>query len=89
MAEPRKGSTQLYGSLRTTRISTWDRLCPLYWALSSGPIGAAPEDEETGRDKLRRLLTTLRAAPSGRGVRIQWCGNIRANVATSMPFVDG
>ena len=53
------------------------------------PIGAAPEDEETGRDKLRRLLTTLRAAPSGRGVRIQWCGNIRAYVATSMPFVDG
>ena len=53
------------------------------------PIGAAPADETAGRDKLRGLLTTLRAAPSGRGVRIQWCGNIRAYVATSMPFVDG
>ena len=53
------------------------------------PIGASPEDESTGRDKLRRLLTTLRAAPSGRGVRIQWCGSIKAYVVTSMPFVDG
>jgi len=53
------------------------------------PIGVAPESAEVGREKLRRLLTALRNAPSGRGVRVQWCGNIRAYVATSMPFVDG
>ena len=53
------------------------------------PIGAAPEDEAAGSDKLRHLLTTLQAAPSSRGVRIQWCGTVRAYVATSMPFVDG
>ena len=53
------------------------------------PIGVAPESAEVGREKLRRLLTALRTAPPGRGVRVQWCGNIRAYVATSMPFVDG
>jgi hypothetical protein len=53
------------------------------------PIGVAPESVEGGREKLRRLLTALRTSPPGRGVRIQWCGNIRAYVATSMPFVDG
>jgi hypothetical protein len=53
------------------------------------PIGVAPESAEGGREKLRRLLTALRTSPPGRGVRIQWCGNIRAYVATSMPFVDG
>ena len=53
------------------------------------PIGAAPDDHQIGRDKLKRLLSTLRTAPPGRGVRVQWCANIRAYVATSMPFVDG
>ncbi len=53
------------------------------------PIGVAPESAEVGREKLRRLLTALRTAPPNRGVRVQWCGNIRAYVATSMPFVDG
>lgn len=53
------------------------------------PIGVAPESAEIGREKLKRLLTALRTAPPGRGVRVQWCGNIRAYVATSMPFVDG
>ena len=53
------------------------------------PIGSAPEDEQTGRDRLNRLLNILRTAPAGRGIRIQWCGNIRAHVATSMPLVDG
>ena len=53
------------------------------------PIGAAPENAHVGRTKMRRFLTTLRAAPPGRGVRIQWCANIKAYVATSMPFVDG
>lgn len=53
------------------------------------PIGVAPESAEVGREKLRRLLTALRTAPPGRGVRVQWCENIRAYVATSMPFVDG
>ena len=53
------------------------------------PVGASPADPQIGRDKLRRLLSALRAAPPGRGVRVQWCANIRAYVATSMPFVDG
>ena len=53
------------------------------------PIGVAPESTEGGREKLRGLLTVLRTAPPGRGVRVQWCGNIRAYVATSMPFVEG
>ena len=53
------------------------------------PIGAAPSDEQAGREILRRLLTTLQDAPPRRGVRIQWCGNINTYVATSMPFVDG
>lgn len=53
------------------------------------PIGAAPVDEQAGRDGLRQLLAKLRTAPAGRGVRIQWCANIKAYVATSMPFVDG
>lgn len=53
------------------------------------PIGAAPADESAGRDGLRQLLAKLRTAPAGRGVRIQWCANIKAYVATSMPFVDG
>jgi len=53
------------------------------------PIGVAPASAEVGREKLRRLLTALRTAPPGRGVRVQWCGNIRAYVATRMPFVDG
>jgi hypothetical protein len=53
------------------------------------PIGAPPIDEKNGRQALSGLLTELRDAPRGRGVRIQWCGNIKAYVATSMPFVDG
>src|SRR5262245_28928424 len=53
------------------------------------PIGVAPETSEAGLEKLRRLLTALRTAPSGRGVRVQWCANIRAYVATSMPLIDG
>jgi hypothetical protein len=53
------------------------------------PIGVAPQNTEVGREKLRHLLTMLRTAPPGRGVRVQWCANIRAYVATSMPFVDG
>ena len=48
------------------------------------PIGAAPVDEKNGRQALSDLLTELRAAPRGRGVRIQWCGNIKAYVATSV-----
>lgn len=53
------------------------------------PIGVPPESSEAAREQLRALLTTLRAAPRRRGVRVQWCGNIRAYVATSMPFVNG
>lgn len=53
------------------------------------PIGSPPEDESGGRTKLRRLIVTLRTAPPGRGVRIQWCRDIRAYVATTMPFIDG
>jgi hypothetical protein len=53
------------------------------------PIGSAPVDENEGRKALTDLLSELRAAPPRRGVRIQWCTNIKAYVATSMPFVDG
>jgi hypothetical protein len=53
------------------------------------PIGAAPANEYEGREKLTRMLSALGNAPTGRGVRIQWCATIKAYVATSMPFVDG
>jgi hypothetical protein len=53
------------------------------------PIGAAPVDESKAQNALSVLLTELRAAPRGRGVRIQWCRNIKAYVITSMPLVDG
>jgi len=61
---------------------------PFVFGAMQRPIGAPPEDKEAGRTKLGRLLTTLRTAPPGRGVRIQWCRNIKAYVATPMPFVD-
>jgi hypothetical protein len=53
------------------------------------PIGAAPAHPDEGRIELSHLLRQLSAAPAGRGVRIQWCRNIKAYVATSMPFVEG
>src|SRR5262249_48620570 len=53
------------------------------------PIGSAPVNEEEGRKALTDVLSELRAAPPRRGIRIQWCANIKAYVATSMPFIDG
>lgn len=53
------------------------------------PIGTAPADELLGREKLRQLLVELRGAQPGHGVRVQWCRDIAAYVATTMPFVDG
>ena len=53
------------------------------------PIGQRIVNEHEGRAALRDLILALKRAPQGRGVRIQWCRNIKAYVATSMPFVDG
>lgn len=53
------------------------------------PIGRQIPDGSEGRAALRQLLSDLQRAPQGRGVRIQWCRNIKAYVATNMPFVDG
>lgn len=62
---------------------------PFVLGALARPIGEAPANAQAGRDKLTRLLTTLRDAPRRRGVSIHWCANIRAYVATSMPFVEG
>jgi hypothetical protein len=53
------------------------------------PIGTAPPSEHSGRDKLRQLLLELSTASAGHGVRIQWCRDIGAHIATNIPFVDG
>jgi hypothetical protein len=53
------------------------------------PVGGPFPNKNSARLELSELLTALRKAPADRGVRIQWCGIVKAYVATSMPFVDG
>lgn len=66
-------------------------VCFVFGALQQ-PIGTPPSDEAAGREAVKKLLVSLRSrlnTSPDPGVRIQWCLNIKAYVATAMPFVEG
>ena len=88
MPEPEERLDAVLRIIENPNLHMGPTVCFVLGAVQ-GPIGAPPVDEKAGRTKLRRLIATLRTAPSGRGVRIQWCRDIRAYVATTMPFIDG
>ena len=60
---------------------------PFLFGAIQNPIGVRPRSEEAAKDGLRRLLSALRQAPKGHGIRIVSCGPTHAHVVTRNPFV--
>jgi hypothetical protein len=54
------------------------------------PIGALFPNEKAAKQRLRWLLDTVHQdAPSGCGVRLQWCGPTRVHVLAECSLLDG